>query len=56
MHHAILSQFRLGILPLRIETGHWENESIEDRVCLVCEENFAEDEYHFLCVYTIEEV
>ncbi len=38
------------MLPLRIETGRWKNENIEDRVCLVCEENIVEDEYHFLCV------
>ncbi len=46
----ILAQIRSGILPLRIETGLWKNDSIEDRVCLVCDENIVEDEYHFLYV------
>ncbi len=41
MHSAILAQFRSGILPLRIETGRWKNENIEDRVCMVCEENIV---------------
>ena len=43
--HIEFGQFRSGILPLRIETGRWKNESIEGRVCLVCEENIVKDEY-----------
>ncbi len=50
IHRAILAEFRSGILPLRIETGRWKNENIEERVCLVCKENIVEDEYHSLCI------
>jgi len=40
-------EFRLGILPLRIETGRFTREKIEDRICPICTEN-VEDEYHFM--------
>ncbi len=33
-----------------MKLGVGKNDSIEDRVCLVCEKNIVEDEYHFFCV------
>ena len=30
---SILAQFRCGILPLRIETGGYHGEPVEDRLC-----------------------
>ena len=44
---SLIAQLRLGILPLRIETGRYVNEQIEDRVCSQCQENQIEDEIHF---------
>ena len=52
---ALLSKFRLGICPLRIETGRYESTGSskkgrpeEERVCLQCRLGKVEDEYHFL--------
>jgi hypothetical protein len=45
---SILAQFRCGILPLRIETGRYHGEPVEERICSLCSENNVEDEIHFL--------
>jgi hypothetical protein len=53
MHKRIRSrfaQFRLGILPLHIETGRYENTPVFDRKCKLCELDHIEDEYHFLMI------
>ena len=49
---CILAQFRSGTLPLKIETGRWQNLPIPERVCLVCAEDAVEDEFLFLCICT----
>ena len=43
-----IAQLRLGILPLRIETGRFVRETIEQRICIFCTENVIETEYHFI--------
>ena len=46
---SLLSKFRTGILPLRIETGRWyQGTRLEDRVCEICGNGEIEDESHFL--------
>ena len=55
---SILAQFRLGILPLNIETGRYKlikdnqgkfrKTKPEERLCLVCNAGLTEDETHFL--------
>ena len=55
---SILAQFRLGILPLNIETcryklikdnqGKFRKTKPEERLCLVCNAGLTEDETHFL--------
>ena len=58
---SILCQFRIGILPLNIETGRYKNikDNIsgkmrnlrpDERICDLCDLNIVEDELHFLCV------
>ena len=47
---SLLARFRTGILQLRIETGRFNQVKLDDRLCLVCNENVIEDEFHFLCV------
>ena len=52
----LMSKFRLGVCPLRIETGRYEiNEkkskgiSVENRTCQVCgSQDKVEDKFHFL--------
>ena len=48
----LLTKFRIGISPLRIETGRYEkgNKRIppEERLCLCCDMKRIEDEVHFL--------
>jgi hypothetical protein len=50
---SLLAQFRCGILPLRIETGRYVGEAVENRLCLLCDEHLVENESHFLisCKY-----
>ena len=45
---SLICQLRLGILPLRIETGRYVQEPVPDRKCLLCKTNSVEDETHFL--------
>jgi hypothetical protein len=45
---SIMSQFRCGILPLRIETGRYHGEPTVERICSLCSLNCVEDEIHFL--------
>ncbi len=45
---SLISQLRLGILPLRLETGRYSNLQEKDRICLLCDGNYIENEHHFL--------
>ncbi|KAK6171961.1 hypothetical protein SNE40_018378 [Patella caerulea] len=45
---SILAQFRCGVLPLRVETGRFIGEKLEDRTCQMCAHNCIEDEKHFI--------
>jgi hypothetical protein len=52
---VLLSKFRFGICPLRIETGRYEvvnrekkSIPVEQRTCRCCLSSVVEDEYHFL--------
>ena len=47
-YRSLLAQFRSGILPLRVETGRYQNIPPEFRLCLMCNENVCEDETHFM--------
>ena len=57
-HRLFIAQLRLGILPLRIETGRFENIKdsltgrfrklkVEERKCQICNLDDIEDEKHF---------
>ena len=43
-----ISQFRCGILAIRIETGRYIGEIPEQRLCRFCDTQSIEDERHFL--------
>ena len=45
---SLLTQFRCGILHIKIETGKYTQMPIEYRLYILCEENANEDENHFL--------
>lgn len=45
---STLAQFRCGIIPIRIETGRFQGEPIEERICVFCSNRSVEDEFHFL--------
>ena len=47
---SVMSQFRCGLLPLRIETRRFVGERMGDRLCRFCDLNLVEDEKHFLFV------
>ena len=58
IQRSILTQFRLGILPLNIEKGRHKNtvdpkgnirkQKPEEWVCTLCSTGSPEDEFHFL--------
>ena len=50
---SLFAQFRLGVLPLRIETGRFRNLPCEQRICQTCDMNKVEDEFHFIMECTI---
>ena len=45
---SLLAQLRMGILPLNIETGRYIRKELNERLCLLCNQNSIEDEHHFL--------
>ena len=45
---SLMSQFRMGVLPLYIETGRYDRTPVEKRICQFCSLNRVEDEFHFL--------
>jgi len=45
---SIMAQLRLGILPLSIETGRFNNIPSNERYCHFCK-SLVEDEFHFIC-------
>ena len=49
LKRSLFAQLRIGILPLRIETGRFSNIALEDRICDMCLERNVEDELHFIC-------
>ena len=46
-HRSALSKFRLGVAPIRIETGRYERLSVSERICFHCK-SCVEDELHVL--------
>ncbi len=46
-----LSQFRICILPLQVETGRFRNVKEGKRKCLVCNKDDIENKFHILCVF-----
>ncbi len=46
----MLAQFRLGIMPLHIETSKFRNMKPEERLCFIFNTNVIEDEQHFAYV------
>ncbi len=47
---SLISQLRLGILPIRIETVRYSNLPVpeQQRICLSCDSNQVANELHFL--------
>ena len=43
-----ITQLRSGTHKLRIESGRWDKEALENRVCKLCSMGVLEDEVHFL--------
>ena len=50
---SLLAQFRLGVLPLAIDTGRFKSIPVKERVCVLCNMNAIEDEMHMLCTCTL---
>ena len=51
IQRKFLTKFRLGVLPIRIETGRYERPRVleAERTCLVCnDQNAVENEHHYL--------
>ena len=46
---SIMCQFRSGVLPLRIETGRFIGEALNQRLCWLCNTDAVEDEFLFEC-------
>ena len=48
LERSLLAQLRLGILPLKIETGRFVNLPLVNRTCTLCDMIVLEDEVHFV--------
>ena len=60
-HRSLIAQLRSGILPLRIESGRFQNIrdpntgktrklKPQEHICTLCDLNLVEDEIHFVCI------
>ena len=51
-HRSALAKFRMGVAPIRLETGCYEGLPVEERICPLCGVE-TENEQHVLlnCVY-----
>ncbi len=47
-----LSQYRCGVLPLKVETGIFQDIPVEYSLCTMCEENVIETKSHILLYCT----
>ena len=45
---SAMAKFRLGVAPIRLETGRYERLPVEQRLCQMCENRCAEDENHVI--------
>ena len=48
MQRSYMCQLRLGILPIAIEIGRYKSIPINERFCMICNQNLVEDEIHLL--------
>ena len=48
LERSLLAQLRLGIFPLKTETGRFVNLPLENRTCTLCDMIVLEDEVHFV--------
>ncbi len=46
---SLIAQFRLGILPLHIETGTFRNKQPEEGICPICNTD-VEYKYNIVCI------
>ncbi len=46
---SFIAQFRIGILPLHIETGRFVGTKPDDRICFICKME-PETEIHFIFI------
>ena len=47
-HRSLVTKLKIGTLPLKLETGRWKDTPLEKRLCLACDQNLLESEYHFV--------
>ncbi len=45
---SLLAQIRFGILSLHIETGRFRSLNLDERICIICNSQHIEDEFHFI--------
>ena len=45
---SLIAKLCLGILPIRVETGRYNNTIRKERICLICNNGNIEDEYHVM--------
>ena len=43
----LLAQFMCGILQLRVDSDHFINLKLKERICQLCDLNCLEHEFHF---------
>ena len=48
VQRSLLTQLKVGILPLKIETDRYQGIKPEFRFCKICNQNLPEDEMHFM--------
>ena len=49
---SLLTQFKIGILPLAVEIGRYHRITLDNRNCQICCETIVKDAIHFVCYYS----
>ncbi len=45
---SLIAKLRFGILPIKIETGRFNDTPLEYRLCDICSDDLLENEYHLV--------
>ena len=53
-HRSVMANFRCGVAPLKLETGRYLNQTVEERLCPICQTDIENEEHVIMKCATYE--